>query len=119
GGLRLRGAALARGSLWWLLGAVLLGYGLLLDAFAVLPLQLYAAGFGPLLLAGLLLASLLPWVVGRKARCPWAWVAPVALVLFALTRLPTGNVWDALLDPWLWVLLHIALLRALVLRWRE
>jgi len=24
------------------------------------------------------------------------------LALFVLTRLPTGNVWDALLDPWLW-----------------
>jgi hypothetical protein len=28
------------------------------------------------------------------------------LALFVLLRLPTGNVWDALLDPWLWLLLQ-------------
>jgi hypothetical protein len=25
------------------------------------------------------------------------------VVLFVALRLPTGNVWDAVLDPWLWV----------------
>jgi hypothetical protein len=32
------------------------------------------------------------------------------LLLFALTRLPTGNVWDALLDPITWVGLQLWLL---------
>jgi hypothetical protein len=117
-GLRMRGVATPRGSLWWLVGAMLLGYALLLDAFAVLPLHVYAWGFSPVLLVALLLLSLLPWVAGGKAPCPWGWVAPCALVLFAATRLPTGNLWDALLDPWLWLALHIALLRALYRRWR-
>jgi hypothetical protein len=117
-GLRLRGVVTPHGSLWWLLGTVALGYGLLLDAFAVLPVQLYAWGFSPALLLALMLLSLLPWVIGNKARCPLGWVAPCALALFALTRLPTGNLWDALLDPWLWFALHIALLRAVYRRWK-
>jgi hypothetical protein len=33
-------------------------------------------------------------------------LVPVALLLFAATRLPTGNVWDAVLDPWLFLALH-------------
>jgi hypothetical protein len=38
------------------------------------------------------------------------------LLLFAATRLPTGNVWDAILDPWLWLLLQLVLLRRLLRR---
>jgi hypothetical protein len=33
------------------------------------------------------------------------------VLLFVLLRLPTGNVWDAVLDPWLWLGLHWVLLR--------
>jgi hypothetical protein len=44
------------------------------------------------------------------------WLLPAALLLFAATRLPTGNVWDALLDPWLWLLFQGLLLRALFKR---
>lgn len=98
----------------WLGGCVLLGYGLLLDAFAVLPLQLYAWGFEPALLLGLLALSLLPWVLRGAARGPDGvaqWLLPTALLLFAATRLPSGNVWDAVLDPWLWLVLHLAWLR--------
>ncbi len=96
--------------------AVLLGYVLLLDAFAVLPLQIYRWGFSPALLLVLLTLALLPWVLGR--RLSGGWLAPLALLLFALTRLPTGNVWDALLDPWLWLLLQIALVHAGLRRFR-
>jgi len=99
-----------------LLGAaVLLGYVLLLDAFAVLPLQIYAWGFSPALLLGLLALSLLPWVLSgarADAKHPALWVVPAALLLFAATRLPTGNVWDAVLDPWLWLVLQLAWLRS-------
>jgi hypothetical protein len=28
-----------------------------------------------------------------------------------LTRLPTGNMWDAMLDPFLWIYLHVWLFR--------
>ncbi len=107
--------------LWLLALGVLPGYALMLDTFAALPLQIYAWGFSPLALLCLLAVSLLP---GLRRRLPLAWgvpevwVAPAALLLFAATRLPTGNVWDALTDPWLWLFLNGVLLRALFRRWR-
>jgi hypothetical protein len=87
---------------------VVLGYLLLLDTVALLPFQMYAWGFTPLALACALVASCLPWVAGMRG--PLSWTAPLALLLFALTRLPTGNLWDALLDPITWVALHFVLL---------
>ena len=98
-----------------LAAAVVLGYVLLLDAFAVLPLQIYAWGFSPALLLALLALSLLPWVLSGArtvAQNSALWVVPAALLLFAATRLPTGNVWDAVLDPWLWLVLQLAWLRS-------
>lgn len=106
-------------SVGWLAAVVVLGYLLLLDTFAMLPVQLYAWGFGPALLLGLLALSLWPWVRRGKAACatgPVAWIAPLTLLLFAATRLPTGNVWDAVLDPWLWLAAHAVLLVRLVRR---
>lgn len=100
-----------------LVASLLLGYGLLLDTFAVLPLQVYAWGFSPALLLVLLALALLPWVVrpaASKGRLS-LWLAPAVLLLFAATRLPTGNLWDAVLDPWLWLALHIVLVR----RWLQ
>jgi hypothetical protein len=81
----------------------LAGVVLYLDAFGVLALGLYHGGFGA---TG---APLLGWVA--IAACAFAiWrgrVQPAlplmaGLLLFALLRLPTGNLWDALLDPLLW-----------------
>ena len=107
---------------WYLFVAVLPGYFLLLDTFAVLPLQIYAWGFSPMALLCLLALSLLPGVLRgftlSQSR-PEVCVAPIALLLFAVTRLPTGNVWDALIDPWLWLVLNGLLLRAVYLRWRD
>ena len=113
-----REATVLTGGMLWPL--VALGYLLLLDTFAVLPLQLYAWGFSPLLLLGLLALSLLPWLLRGQAGAagPQLWLVPLALLLFAATRLPTGNVWDALLDPWLWLLLHGLLLRSIYRRLR-
>ena len=56
--------------------------------------------------------ALLPWLLGGhedSATVP-LWIAPGALLLFAATRLPSGNVWDALMDPLLWLLLQGVLL---------
>jgi hypothetical protein len=106
---------------WQLWALVALGYLLMLDTFAVLPLQIYAWGFSPLLLLCLLALSLLPWLLGGTAtvsRLAPVWLAPVALLLFAATRLPTGNLWDALLDPWLWLILQGLLVRGLYRRFR-
>jgi hypothetical protein len=41
------------------------------------------------------------------------------LILFVATRWPTGNVWDALLDPWLWVAFHLVLLISGLRAWRH
>lgn len=102
-------------NLWPLvIAAVALGWLLLLDTLAVLPVQLYALGFHALTSGVLLLLSLLPCVVhgGAAWRNDWVRVLPAAVVLFVLSRWPSGNVWDAVLDPWLWGALHIYLLRS-------
>ncbi len=92
---------------------VLLGYALLLDTLALLPVQLYAWGFGPLAVAAVAVVGLLPWVLPSAAgQLPrGAWVLPVAVALFVLTRLPSGTVWDAVLDPLTWLVLQVVLLR--------
>ena len=87
------------------------GWALLADTFARLPVPLYAWGFSPLVTALVLLAAALPWVLWRDGRRPW--LVPLAVLVFAVLRLPSGNVWDAVLDPWLWLVLHGYLLRAI------
>ncbi len=102
---------------------VVTGWALLLDSFAVLPWQLYALGFSPLVPALAAVVALLPWVAVRNdlqgvvlrklhpARVGWALL--LAALAFAVLRLPSGNAWDALLDPFLWVALHGVWFRAL------
>ncbi len=94
---------------------VLAGWALLLDSFALLPVQLYAWGFSPAALGLVLIAALLPWVADPRPNTSGSsrlWVLPVALLVFAMWRLPSGNVWDAVLDPCLWLVLHGVALRA-------
>ena len=99
--LRRRPALPSRQAFVLTLSAALLGWLLLLDTLALLPLPLYPLGFAPT--AGVvpvtiaLLLALHPDTrsVGRTAL--WA------CLLFGLTRLPSGNLWDALLDPWLFL----------------
>jgi len=88
---------------------VLLGWALLLDTFALWPLSLYAWGFAPLTLGVLVLLACLPWLLRGYATLSGLLVA--ALLLHVLVRLPSGNVWDAVLDPWLWLLLQVDWLR--------
>jgi len=101
---------------------VLLGWALLLDSLALLPVQLYAWGFSPAAVGLVLLVGLVPWAVGAGKR-PLGrsreWVVPVAVLVFVVLRLPTGNVWDAVLDPWLWLVLHVFAARALRRAWRR
>ncbi|MDH5205374.1 MAG: hypothetical protein OEY75_11010 [Hylemonella sp.] len=85
---------------------VVLGWLLLLDTLALLPLGLYALGFSPaaVVVPGLVAAAL--WLSSSAAgRRHALWLAAV-LTLYVLTRLPNGNLWDALLDPWLWLMLQ-------------
>jgi len=87
---------------------VVLGWTLLLDAFALLPVQLYAWGFSPWAVTLVVALALMPWLLSSPMqRMPVvAWTPLAAVLLFALARLPSGNVWDAVLDPWLWLVLQ-------------
>lgn len=97
---------------------ILVGWALLLDTFAVLPVSLYVWGFSPIAPALVLLVALVPWVLGYRHRSlgPKAWVAPIAVLLFVALRLPTGNTWAAMLDPGLWLVLHGCVFRAVFRR---
>lgn len=118
-GQRVPGAALSRDAgvaLKWLAGlGVVLGWVLLLDTLAGWPVSVYAWGFSAAAVGAMVLGAVMLWVISGQAVS----ALPLGvLVLFVLTRLPTGNVWDALLDPWLWVALQGGWLLSVVRRWR-
>ena len=98
-------------SLWRLsLTSVVLGWVLLLDTFALWSFSLYAFGFSPAAVLVVALLAVVPWVMGSTHNM---WRLPLVLLggvllLHVVLRLPTGNVWDALLDPWLWAALQVA-----------
>lgn len=80
------------------------GLVMYLDIFGVLTLGLYYGGFhpvaSPLLACGAAVGcAVLAWR-GEPAGPSAAML--IAVLLFSLLRLPTGNLWDALLDPLLW-----------------
>jgi len=100
---------------------VLLGWLLLGDTLAWWLPSVYDWGFRSV---ALVVALVLLWGVGvglrnsaqtRRLR----WMLGFVLALFVVTRLPNGNLWDALLDPWLWLVLHWWLLRDLWRRMRR
>lgn len=93
------------------LGA-LTGWVLLLDTFALLPLPIYAWGFGPLAVGLIAMLATLPWVVGPRGDSAQGWrlvVVPLAVLVLVVWRLPSGNAWDAVLDPGLWLILQLQL----------
>lgn len=106
------------------LAGVVLGWLLLLDMLALLPFTFYAWGFSTAGLAGLAVLGSLPWVLWSTAPAARlvSFLSLLVLTLFVLTRLPDGNLWDALIDPLLWVVLQLAwlgsVLRRLMARWR-
>jgi hypothetical protein len=89
-----------------LAGAVaLFGAVLYMDALGLASLGLYFWGFGPRgapLFALAAMALCVGGIIQGRAR-PQYFAALGALTLFTLLRLPTGNLWDALLDPLLWI----------------
>ena len=112
----------------WRIGAaagVILGYLLLLDTLALLPWQMYRAGFGTAAFAVLGLIALLPclawcwqphrasssYSIAQRINASQPAILAVVLALYCVTRLPSGNVWDALLDPCLWLVLQVQLIR--------
>ena len=98
---------------------VLLGWILLFDTFALLPVAVYTWGFAPTAFMLVCALALLPWVVAGAGvwRASGAWQVGAAVALFGLSRWPSGNVWDAVLDPWLWLLLNVYALRAVTRSW--
>ncbi len=113
--------AQVQGTTWaWLLVAAL-GWALMLDTWGHWSVDIYLWGFEmPVLwwawgLAGLwmLWASFQDTLSAnwhsRAASCLLA-----ALALFGFTHAPSGNAWDALLDPGLWLYAHVQLWRRLV-----
>lgn len=104
----------------WALAGMALGWVLLLDALAWLPVSVYAWGFSSAAFAAVALLLTLIWVVGGRVNgLRDASLMACVLGLFVLTRLPTGNVWDALIDPWLWVGLQACWLFSVVRRLRH
>lgn len=87
---------------------VALGWVLLLDTLAFWPRSVYALGFG----AGALWCVALGLLVfAWRWQGVAMWALCAVLLAFAVSRLPSGNLWDALLDPLLWFGLHLKLLR--------
>ncbi|MET0981412.1 MAG: hypothetical protein ABWY02_04885 [Telluria sp.] len=80
------------------------GTALYLDAIGWLSQGYYYAGFGPVGAPVVALVGTagcaLALLRGRGGRQNVALLG--ALLLFTLLRLPTGNLWDAVLDPLLW-----------------
>jgi hypothetical protein len=83
---------------------VVLGWVLLLDTLAWLPVSVYAWGFSSVAFGAVAVLASLLWLMMRSVGSVLLFIV---LTLFALSRLPTGNVWDAVLDPWLWVALQV------------
>ena len=107
----------------WALAGVVLGWGLWLDTLNLWPevidVPLFAWGFSAVACWTVLVAA--AWTALRTARAgassAFAALLLAVLALFALTRWPSGNVWDALLDPWVWLGCHAVCVRA-GLAWR-
>ena len=107
-------AAHARWPLSLLLVAIVAGWVLALDTFAFFDVALYAIGFTPYaVLAALFFACLLQLISARSGHSQntrhyreLAAIVLIATLVHLLLRLPTGNLWDALLDPWLWIIAH-------------
>ncbi|MES2878223.1 MAG: hypothetical protein V4713_07355 [Pseudomonadota bacterium] len=101
---------------------IVLGWVLLLDTLAWLPVSVYAWGFSSAAFSVLTLLSVLVWVLWGSAGASRGagLFGPIlvlgVLALFVFTRLPTGNVWDALIDPWLWAGLQVSWLVSVVRR---
>lgn len=100
------------------LAVALAGAVLYLDTFGALYLGLYVRGFGPeATFAGLMVGSAALVAITAGGRLASLAVL-LSLTMFSLCRLPTGNVWDALLDPFLWMWANFSLV-ARVAAWRR
>jgi hypothetical protein len=101
-----------------------LGWVLLLDTLAWWPVSVYSWGFSAAagaVVTGLtaVIWALAAGVAQHNVRHSFSFLGILGVMgLFVMTRLPTGNVWDALMDPWLWLALQALVVRACWVRWR-
>lgn len=90
-----------------------LGAVLYLDALGLASSGLYFWGFGPRGAPMLALAAMALCIAGiaQGYARQYLFAALGATALFTMLRLPTGNLWDALLDPllWIWALASLAM----------
>jgi hypothetical protein len=95
---------------WYLLCA--LGWLLMIDTLNLWPLtwevNLYAWGFSA---GSLWLCVALVLILAWLRHGLWIWHSIAVLALYALLRWPSGNVWDAWLDPGVWIVAHVQVLR--------
>ncbi len=85
-------------------GLALTGALLYSDSVGWIHLGLYVRGFGgEAAFAGLVVGAAAVLAIATGLARGTAFAVLGALALFALWRLPSGNVWDALLDPLLWL----------------
>jgi len=92
------------------LGLVIVGTVLYVDTVGWFGMGLYVRGFGPeAAFAGLLVGAAAVLSIAADQSRPAGFAVLLALMVFALCRLPTGNVWDAVLDPllWLWAIFSL------------
>lgn len=89
------------------------------DSSGWLHIGLYARGFGPeAAFAGLLAGAFACFAIAAGRQRGAGFAVLLSVMLFALLRLPTGNAWDAVLDPWLWLWAVSSLLARAASRWR-
>ena len=95
---------------WYCLCA--LGWCLTLDTLNLWPhgwdVSLYAWGFSA---AALWLSAGVVMLLACYQWGAWVWQAVVLLALYAVLRWPTGNTWDAWLDPAVWLCAHVQVVR--------
>ena len=101
---------LSRANLPLVVGVLVLGWALLLDTLGLLPFAVYGWGFSAAAPATALVLVACPWVIaGRLRPDAGLCVAALSILVFVIWHLPSGNFFDAAVDPGLWVVLHFVL----------
>jgi hypothetical protein len=78
-------------------GAVLYG-----SALGPVDVDLYAWGYTRAGSMWILVAVALFSLMARQVRSAISWAMPIACIAFGLGLTVSTNLWDALIDPWLW-----------------
>jgi hypothetical protein len=95
----------------WLVLCVL-GWLLTIDTLNLWPraweVSFYAWGFSA---GSLWLSAVLVLTLAWLRQGVWVWFCIAVLALFACLRWPSGNLWDAWLDPAVWIVAHVQVAR--------